>query len=481
MPMYGSDPPLGMPAASRSSPLAVAPWRSRLVQPVSAASLAAFRVAFGLVMAWEAWRYLSYGWVRAYYVEPAFTFSYYGFEWVRPLPEPYLVAVFVGIGVCGVFVALGWAYRWAAALLAVGITYVFLLEQAHYLNHVYLIVLLAGLLAVLPAARGYSLDARAARQPGAPTVPAWTVWLLRFQVGLVYTFAAVAKMNPDWLAGEPVGTWVVESAAGTPLESLAAAPWMGRAVAWSGLALDLLAVPLLLWRRTRVAVTVALVVFHLSNAWLFHIGVFPWLMILALGIFYPPDWPLRLLGQRAATASYSPPVRLAPWTAAVLAAYVAVQLLLPLRHWLYPGDVAWTEEGHLYSWRMKLRDKSATRAEFRVVDEATGTEWTIRPEDVLTRRQARKMSTRPDMVLQFAHRLAADAEAAGFKSAHVYATVEASLNGRPPRPLIDPSVDLAAEPRSWRPKPWVLPFDAPPPVAERPEVTERPSQRAPTG
>lgn len=475
--MTGGPPrPDAVPAPPRP-PESRPAWAGWTDRPVSAASLAAFRVAFGLVMAWEAWRYLSYGWVRAYYVETAFTFSYWGFGWVRPLPEPYLSAAFVAVGACGVFVALGWAYRWAAGLLALGTAYVFLLEQAHYLNHFYLLVLLAGLLAVLPAARAYSLDAAARRRRGgaaAPTVPAWTVWLLRFQVGAVYAFAAVAKVNPDWLAGEPIGTWVAGDFDGTPLAAVAAWSGFGRAIAWGGLALDLLAVPALLWRPTRVPMTVALVTFHLMNAWMFTIGVFPWLMILALGLFYPPDWPVRLAdrvrrraGRRPtrATSGTAPP-GLPRWGAVALAAYVAVQVALPLRHWLYPGDVAWTEEGHRYAWRMKLRDKDATHVEFRVVD-AAGASWAVDPRAVLSARQARKMSTRPDMILQFAHRLADWGGAAGVGPVRVYATVEASLNGRPARPLVDPAVDLAAEPRSWRPKRWVLPLDGPLPTAAR--------------
>lgn len=464
--MSAAPPP---PRPARRGPALGAGLWSR---PVSAASLAAFRASFGLVMAWEAWRYLSRGWVASYYVEPAFTFSYYGFEWVRPLPEPYLGAVFVVLGVCGVFVALGWAYRLASALLFVATAYVFLLEQAQYLNHFYLLVLLAGLLAALPAGQSYSLDvARRRRQgygPAAATVPAWAVGMLRFQLGLVYVFAAVAKLNPDWLAGEPIGTWVAGDFDGTVVAPLAAQPWFGRALAWGGLGLDLLAVPLLLWRPTRVPMTVALVAFHLMNAWMFTIGVFPWLMILALGIFYPPDWPVRLAervrGARAGRTGYPAlPAPLPRWKGAALAAYVAVQILVPLRHWLYPGDVAWTEEGHMYSWRMKLRDKAATHVEFRVVDAETGAGWVVDPGDELSRRQARKMSTRPDMILQYAHRLAERARAGGGGPVRVYASVEASLNGRPPRPLVDPTVDLAAEPRSWRPKRWVLPLGAPAP------------------
>jgi vitamin K-dependent gamma-carboxylase len=444
-----------------------APIAARLTEPVSSASLAAFRVAFGLVMAVEAWRYLTNGWVQRYYVEPVLTFSYPGFGWVRPLPEPLLTAVFVGVGVSGLLVALGWRYRLAAGLLALGTAYVFLLDQARYLNHFYLLVLLAGLLAVLPADRGYALDARGRPALRVPLVPAWAVWALRAQVGLVYAFAAVAKMNPDWLAGEPIGTWVADGFEGTALAPLARQPWTGRAFAWGGLATDALAVPLLLWGRTRVGMTVVLVAFHLMNAWTFTIGVFPWLMILALGIFYPPDWPARLAerarGRRALVAAApGPGMRRPPrWVPLALGAYFVVQLALPLRHWFYPGDVAWTEEGHLYSWRMKLRDKEATRAEFHVVAPERGASWSVRPADVLTNWQAYKMTTRPDMILQFAHHLAAEARALGHGAVRVYAEVEVSLNGRPPQPLVDPAVDLAAEPRSWRPKRWVLPLGPP--------------------
>ena len=49
-------------------------------------------------------------------------------------------------------------------------------------------------------------DSRAER----PTVvPIWVVWLLRFQVGMVYFFSGLAKVNGDWLLrGEPLATWL---------------------------------------------------------------------------------------------------------------------------------------------------------------------------------------------------------------------------------------------------------------------------------
>ena len=54
--------------------------------PVDIASLAAFRVLFGLVMAAGTIRFLAKGWVTELYLRPRFHFPYPGFEWVRPWP-----------------------------------------------------------------------------------------------------------------------------------------------------------------------------------------------------------------------------------------------------------------------------------------------------------------------------------------------------------------------------------------------------------
>ena len=72
------------------------------------------------------------------------------------------------------------------------------------------------------------------------------------------------------------------------------------------------------------------------------------------------------------------------------------QLLLPLRHGSVPGNVNWTEEGHLYAWHMKLRSKSG-RARFIVTDNA---ETSINiPTRYIKKWQARKMAARPDMII----------------------------------------------------------------------------------
>ena len=139
--------------------------------------------------------------------------------------------------------------------------------------------------------------------------------------------------------------------------------------------------------------------------------------------------------------------------------WVASQILIPMRHHLYPGDTSWTELGHRFAWQMKLRDKRA-RADFVVRDPATGEQWRVELPRYLTPRQIVKMAPRPDMVLQFAHHLANLARAAGIENPEVRVTLLASLNGRPYVHLIDPDVNLAAVPRDLGQADWIMPLTA---------------------
>ena len=142
-----------------------------------------------------------------------------------------------------------------------------------------------------------------------------------------------------------------------------------------------------------------------------------------------------------------------------MAVYLAVQLIFPLRHYLYPGDVSWTEEGHNFSWHMKLRTKSG-EAVFTVTHPG-GQTWTIKPEDYLKSHQVMKMTTKPELILHFAHYIAEEKRREGYDNVEVRARVMVSLNGRHPQLLIDPQVDLTKEQVSLLPASWIVPLTTP--------------------
>jgi vitamin K-dependent gamma-carboxylase len=441
----------------------------RLFEPVDIASLVVFRIAFGAILLWETWRYFTKGWIARYWIDPSFNFTYYGFDWVQPWGGNLMYVHWAAIGVSAACIMLGLFYRFATVAFFLLFTYQFLLEQARYLNHFYLIVLMSLLLCFVPAHRAFSLDARLRPETRSETVPAWSLWLLRVQIGLVFFFAGVAKLNGDWLRGEPLRAWLAERTDFPVIGRWFTEDWAPYLFSYGGLFLDLLVFPLLLWRRTRPFAFLAALGFHLTNSQLFQIGIFPWLMIGCCLLFFDPDWPRRLLGYarlgraRIPRPDWSPPTRLSTLqrvTVGLLIAWFAVQIAVPLRHWAYPGNVSWTEEGHQFSWHMKLRDKEGY-ARFFATDPATDETWELDPMLWLTEWQYWKMAERPDMVLHFVHHMRDDLARQGYPGVEIRAHVLASLNGRQPQELVDPDVDLAAEPRTITGSDWIVPLRTP--------------------
>jgi len=457
-----------------------------LFAPIDIASLVYFRLLFGGIMLWEVWRFLGQGRIEDYYLRSVFQFKYYGFEWVQVWPGIGLYLHFVVLGIAAICIILGLWYRLSAAVFFAGFSYVYLLDQTYYLNHHYLVCLISFLMIFVPAHRAFSVDAW--RKPSLRTdsIPAWSLWLLRGQIGLVYFFAGIAKLNGDWLAGQPMGMWLADRTDFPVIGHLFTEEWMVLAFSYGGLLFDLSTFPLLLWRRTRWMALGIGVVFHLTNYQLFDIGIFPWFMLAANLLFLEPSWPRRLLWMlklypHPLTAFASPSSRkreashgrggISLSTAsisaerqrmilAVLGIYFAIQIILPLRHFLYPGDVNWTEQGHRFSWHMKLRDKESS-VRFFITDPVTGTSWEAEPERYLTERQLDEMSSRPDMILQFAHYLAALMREDDYERVEVRVLAVASLNGRKPQLLINPDVDLAAQPRLLGITDWIMPLIEP--------------------
>jgi len=401
-------------------------------------SLSLFRAAFGVVIVCHALLYFRHDLIGQLWIEPSFHFTYLGFGWVRPWPGVGMYLHVALLATCGLLLAAGVWSRIAALLAGLALSYLFLLEQALYLNHVYLLCLTCFLMACAPRL---------------------SLGLLRFQFGLVYVYAGLAKLNGDWLAGEPIRMWLEQRGQATPMETLLTSEAVVYLVAWGGLLFDLSIVPLLLWRRTRVAALILAAVFHLSIAWLFPLGVFPWFMLAATTLLLPRDWPRRVLRRfgttQAGTVETRPiPSRSRRMRFVLIGTYAAIQLLLPLRHHLYPGDVAWTEEGHRYAWRMRVKDKVGA-ARFRVRLAGGTTEFTVDPATELRDWQVEAMVNRPDMILQYAYRLRDRMSHELGRSVEVRVDSLVSLNGRPYRRMIDPEVDLAVEPRTLASAGWI--------------------------
>ncbi len=423
---------------------------------------------------------------------------------MSPLSEENMVLLFYVLGTLSVCIMAGLFYRLSTTLFFTLFTYTFLLEQARYLNHFYLVILISFLLPFLPAHKAYSLDAKIFPGKKSQVVPYWAIFILQFQIGIVYFFGGLAKINPDWLEGRPLSTWL------PPRKHLF--PYVGDYfnttecaffVSYSGLLLDLLAFPLLMVTRSRPYIASLLLLFHLTNDRLFNIGIFPWFMIGALCIFYPCSWVsmfysylknsrvlnriflLMLALSGAVIASWfhgriaviplfcgslilpllfwdfikkpaqsfqtsNPTPDISRYLKICLFTWCLLQLAIPLRHYFIPGNTSWTEEGHRFSWHMKLRSKKC-QGYFFTIHEKNNTRVKLH-SNTIRHWQYRKMITRPNMIIQYARHLSDLHD-----GAPIYADISCSLNRGEKKRLIDHRVDLTKVSfHDWKKNDWIL-------------------------
>jgi vitamin K-dependent gamma-carboxylase len=437
--------------------MATSAWRK---PAVDAASLAVFRVLFGGLLFVATLRGFWKGVISRDFLQPTHFFKYWGFAWVKPWPGPGMYLHFGLMALCALGIALGYRYRASVIGFALLFTYAHLIDKSNYLNHYYLVVCVCGLMACLPLAQLWSVDAWRHPERRSEQVPIWMLWLLRLQFGVVYVFGGIAKLSADWLVrAEPLASWLGRSSDLPLLGGLLSRPWAAYALSWGGAAFDLSIVPLLCARRARPYAFALLALFHLLTARLFAIGMFPYFMLCGALLFLEPGWP-RVVLDRLGVRAPSPTSRAADDARAVpiwALAFIAVQLLLPLRHWLYPGTTAWTEQGFRFSWNVMVMEKNGS-VDFRVVERETGRVFHESPTNYFTPFQVAMMSPQPDMVLEAAQVVAADYRARGLKDPAVYVDAFAALNGRPMQRLIDPRVDLARETDGLSNKTWILPM-----------------------
>jgi hypothetical protein len=506
-----------------------------MYQPLDIAALAAYRILFGLLMFVGTVRFMLQGWVERLFVEPTFHFKYWGFHWVQVPGPTGLHLLYAAIALSALLVALGAFYRVAIIAFWCLFTYAELMDVTTYLNHYYFVSLQALILCFLSPHRAWSIDA--GRRPAAAvtTLPAWQTWWLRFQVGVLYLYAGLAKIESDWLFhAQPLNLWLPSHSGMPIIGPVLAQPWAHFAFSWFAFLFDTFIIAFMLWKRTRPIAFCVILVFHLFTHLFFNIGLFPFIMVFGVLIFFEPDWPRRLakrlargstyalstiagfigrpeparpaaarwLSSRAAVrdragcrpngdhrpvpvgtvTSAAVPIR---WSRSQAIAALAVfgfclvQFLLPLRHWAYPGTVLWHEQGMRFSWRVMLREKSGA-LDYRVVD-ATGHTVFVSPHRYLTMQQYREMAAQPDMILQLAHRIRDDYNGRGVGPVEVHADSKVSLNGRVARPMIDPQANLAAVSDGTARAAWILPPPIePPPLLTRLKLPAPPPTPPPT-
>ncbi len=421
-------------------------------------SLIIFRIFLGILISLECYGAILTGWVRRTLIEPEFTFSFIGFEWLQPLPGYGMYVYFFLMGTLGILIALGYKYRFSIISFTLLWAAVYLMQKTSYNNHYYLLMLISLLMCFFPASQAYSLDARARPQIRNNSMYNYVKWVIVLQLFIVYTYAALAKLYADWLDFSFVQILMQSKAHYWLIGDLLQQSWLHKIISVMGILFDLLIVPALLWKPSRKAAFGFAIFFHLFNSIVFQIGIFPYLALAFTVFFFEPE-TIRQLFFKEKPAHKSSKTNIPACKnliATGLGIYFLVQLILPVRHYFIKDDVLWTEEGHRLSWRMMLRSRSGI-INFKVINNDDGSIINVNLNDHLTKKQKGRVAAYPDFIWQFAQYLKKKYSKNG-AAISVYANSRVRVNGSKLKPFIDPEVDLAAEPWDhFKHHNWILP------------------------
>ncbi|MEQ8907737.1 MAG: HTTM domain-containing protein [Vicingaceae bacterium] len=418
-----------------------------LHRQVSIAPLAGFRIVFGLLLFFSSFRTLQKGWVYELYVLPNYHFAF--FDWIKPLDASGMTLLFILLCVSALGITLGFFYRLSALVFFILFTYVELIDKTYYLNHYYLVSLLCFWLVLVPANRSHSLDALLFPKLRSTSVPHWSILIFKVQLSIVYFYAGLAKVNPDWLfEAQPLASWLPGRYDLPLLGSIMHWQETAYLFSWAGCIYDL-SIWIFLWRsKTRGLAYFFVLVFHILTAIIFpRIGMFPYIMITATLVFFSAAWHqkwLRFLPFKSGKeVSTSKETGKKSWLSLALGVYLMIQLYLPLRYLQYDGNLFWHELGYRFSWRVMLMEKNGFSS-IILKDPKSGEQKEIDQKKYLTAFQRQQMRSQPDMLFQFAKHIGDEFLADKGYAPKVYIKSRISLNGRRSQPFTDESIDVYA-------------------------------------
>ena len=429
----------------------------------SSAPLATFRMFFGLMMLFSLIRFWSNGWIETLYIDPNFHFKYFGFSWVSDWGS-YTYLLFIICGLSTIFITLGLFYRYAIVIFFLSFTYIELIDKTTYLNHYYFISVLALLLLFIPANATFSIDSKIFKNIKAK-VYNYHILSIKGLIFIIYFCAGLAKINSDWLLNaQPLSIWL-PSKYDLPILGgfFFEQSWVHYLMSWGGMIYDISIPFLLIQKKTRWPAFVLVIIFHFLTAVLFPIGMFPYIMIVSCLIFFSTEFHEKILlffktdldfkQNKPSDFHY-----FSKFEFIAISLLLLFQIIFPFRHYVYPGELFWHEQGYRFSWRVMLMEKKGY-TQFKIVDSLSKSSFYVKNEDFLTNYQEKQMSFQPDFILEFAHYLGEHYSQKGIENIQVFADSHVALNGRRNQRFIDPNKNLLEYNRGFKNKSWILPFN----------------------
>lgn len=407
-----------------------------LTESIDNSGLVLFRVLLGVLIMAESFGAILLGWVEAVFVQSKFTFNFIGFDFLQVLHGEKMYLYFFVMGIFGLLITLGLFYKFAMTAFTFLWSAVYLIQKESYNNHYYFLILICVIMIFLPANGKFSMDAKLFSKVKQTKIPRWMPYLLLFQVAILYFYAAIAKLYPDWLDGTFSKILLNGITQRQFLLDIFNQKWFLLTYAYAGILFDLLIVPALIWKKTRKLAIIASFGFHLFNAYSLKIGIFPFLALSFIVLLYDTI-PFKFLNSKEEINAVTD-INTKFFTLFFVPFFI-VQIVLPLRHHFIKGDVLFTEEGHRLAWRMMLRERKGA-INIKIVDKKTGMFHYHNYASELTQKQIKLLSHSPDIIWQYCQRIKNESK----KPISIFVECSVSINRRPYIKLIDEKVDMAA-------------------------------------
>ncbi len=415
-------------------------------KPIDNSQIVLFRMLFGFLMAVESFGAIGTGWVKKTLIDPQFTFSFFGFGWLQPLPGTGMYFYFILMGIVSLMVMIGYRYKLNMFALALLWSGAYFMQKTSYNNHYYLVMLLTWGMVFMNPHHYASLDVKSTKAEK-HLCPNWNRLFFVILLLLVFTYGSIAKFYPGWWSGDFIKNSFSHKTNYWLIGPLLGQEWFQFFITYSGVIFDGIIIPMLIWKRTRFLAFIGLIIFNLFNSVVFQIGIFPYTVIALTVFFFETETIQKLFFQKK---QYTHIINFDlqriynnSFTFYILIAFFTIQVALPLRHHFIPGDVNWREEGHRMSWRMMLRTKGGA-INLEAVNPKTQERFRIKKEDYLTKDQIKGLATKPDFLYQFVQRLKKEYAKKGMDDIEIYCRrSRVRLNRNKAKPLFKSDIDLA--------------------------------------
>lgn len=405
-----------------------------LSENIDNSGLVIFRILLGLLIVAESFGAILLGWVEAVFIQSKFTFNFIGFDFLQFLHGEKMYSYFFIMGIFGLLIIFGLFYRLAMVAFTLMWTTVYLIQKESYNNHYYFLILICIIMIFLPANGKLSIDAKLFPKIKQTKIPRWMPYLLLFQLAILYFYAAVAKLYPDWLDGTFSKILLNGITQRQFFLNIFNQKWFLLFYAYAGILFDLLIMPALIWKKTRKLAIIASFGFHLFNAYTLRIGIFPFLALSFIVLLYD-SIPLKFLNNKKEIYpknNFNTKLFLF-----FFVPFFIIQIILPLRHYFIKGDVLFTEEGHRLAWRMMLRERKGS-LNIKIVDEKTKEYHYYNYGSELTPKQIKVLNNSPDFIWQYCQKIKNEAK----RPISIFVECEVSINRRPYYKLIHEKTDM---------------------------------------